>query len=147
MEDYSIADVPGAYSVGILVQCVNISLIGDTTVYFTDTDGVIPSGNYVSPAKRILELPDNVTDIPAKTFQGTAAQAVSLPEQCVSIGEYAFADSPELTEVRLSGTLPVSGIDEHAFDGCTGLTVIVARTAEQITWAKENGYIPVNAAE
>lgn len=145
--DDIIAKVPGAYSARIAVQCANINLIKDMMVYFTDTDGVIPWGNYVSPAKKILELPEAVTDIPAETFRGTAAQAVILPENCVSIGAYAFADSPELTEVRLPETLPVSGIDEHAFDGCTGLTVIVARTAEQITWAKENGYIPVDAAE
>ncbi|MCR4875662.1 MAG: leucine-rich repeat domain-containing protein, partial [Clostridiales bacterium] len=137
------AKVPGIYNVEIMVRCVNIYWYKDMTVCFTDANGVLPLGSYVSPAKKILELPDSVTSVPEEAFRGIAAQAVILPENCASIGAYAFADSNDLAEVRLPGSLPVSEIDEHAFDGCTGLTVIVARTAEQVTWAKEHGYIPV----
>ena len=140
------AMTPGAYSVGIAVRCANLLWVKDTTVYFTDSNGTIPPDGYISPAERFLELPDNLTAVPDEAFRGTAAQAVILPENCVSVGAYAFADSPDLMEVRLPETLAVSAIDEHAFDGCTGLAVIVARTQEQIDWALGK-YIVVNAAE
>ena len=63
-----------------------------------------------------LELPENLTEIGAEAFAGTAAQVVVLPSGCKSVGSRAFADSKALQYVIVPANAAVD-IAEDAFEG------------------------------
>jgi len=68
-----------------------------------------------------LILPNGIEIIEDYAFEGTASEIVVIQNQCRSIGAYAFANMPYLTEVYIPRS--VTQIDDTAFEGCGKLTV------------------------
>ena len=144
MQYNEIPTMSGTYNKSfIVVRCANIQWAKPITVIVTQEDGIIPIASYKSPGGDTLRIPNKLTNIPDEAFRGTDAQVVILPH-CTSIGAYAFADAPRLRELQLSKELKVTAIDEYAFDECPELTIVVARTADQIQWALAKDFIVVD---
>ncbi len=76
-------------------------------------------------------LPTTLTSIGKGAFQGSAINALSIPEgsQLSSISDWAFAECTKLTEINLPGCIKTVG--QSAFLGCTGVTKITL--AEGVT--------------
>ena len=68
-----------------------------------------------------VTLPDTVTSIGKKAFQGCGLQEIILPDSIVSIGELAFGEC-SLQSVILPGNL--ASIDKSAFTSCAHLKEI-----------------------
>ena len=106
-------------------------------------------GKRVTCSIRVVVVPENVLQLPAilseveeEAFRGTAAEYVVIPENTLSIGDYAFADSSSLILVEfLYGNTEIA---EHAFDQCGLLGVIAPADGTVEAWANENG-IPFRA--
>ena len=60
-------------------------------------------------------LPTDITAIEANAFEGAAMTAVSIPDGCGTIGDYAFQDCASLTQIRIPAGCAL-GTD--VFDGC-----------------------------
>ena len=71
-------------------------------------------------------LPAAIQAIEANAFEGIAATVVDIPDGCTSIGNYAFANCPNLTQIRIPVSVITIGTD--IFNGCTN-TVYVFGTA------------------
>ena len=56
-----------------------------------------------------------MTEIEAEAFSGIAAEAVIIPEGCLTIGSKAFADCPNLKYAQIPANTSYA---EDAFDGC-----------------------------
>ena len=103
-------------------------------------EGFVGGGTVMNIPSKIDGLP--VTAIAAQTCRGDMALTeVRIPKSVTSIGEYAFAECPNLTKVVINGckfigrsafrdckallTLKLPGnldtIDDFAFEGCTML--------------------------
>ncbi len=67
-----------------------------------------------------FEIPTDVTAIEANAFEGIAATVVRIPENCESVGDYAFRDCTGLTMIRIPAECAL-GTD--VFDGCTKVYV------------------------
>ncbi|MDE6272571.1 MAG: leucine-rich repeat domain-containing protein [Muribaculaceae bacterium] len=74
------------------------------------------AGEYISD----LVIPDDVTAIGNRTFEGGDFNSVEIPASVKSIGIYAFHGCKNLTSLRLPNS--VISIGGGAFQGCTGLT-------------------------
>ncbi len=69
---------------------------------------------------------------------------IRLPETLTAIGDYAFADCLNLAELTVPAS--VTAIGENAFDRCESLTVIVQAGSFAEQYCRENG-IPCRTAE
>ena len=70
-------------------------------------------------------LPAFLTTVEAEAFEGIAASVVDVPADCTSIGDHAFRNCPNLTQIRIPEHCAL-GTD--MFDGCG--TVYVFGAAE-----------------
>ncbi len=61
-----------------------------------------------------MDFPDNLMEIEREAFRGAGVTAAIFPESIQVIGEYAFADNPELQMVELHG----QQVGEGAFSNC-----------------------------
>ena len=62
-----------------------------------------------------LILPSDLYAIEANAFEGITAAVVDIPDGCTSIGDYAFRNCGQLTQIRI----PASCIlGQDVFDGC-----------------------------
>ena len=66
-------------------------------------------------------LPQFLTLIEENAFYGIAATSVEVSEKVAAIEARAFADCKSLREITIPASVKV--IDDHAFDGCEGVTV------------------------
>ncbi len=71
-------------------------------------------------------LPAAIHAIEDNAFEGIAATVVGIPSGCASIGDYAFANCPNLTQIRIPASVTAIGAD--IFSGCAH-TVYVFGTA------------------
>ena len=60
-------------------------------------------------------LPAALTTVEAEAFEGIAASVVDIPANCTSIGDHAFRNCPNLTQIRIPENCAL-GVD--VFDGC-----------------------------
>ena len=60
-------------------------------------------------------LPAALNAIEEEAFEGIAAAVVDVPAGCTSVGDYAFRNCPNLTQIRVPAGCPIG---EGAFDGC-----------------------------
>jgi hypothetical protein len=117
------------------------TLAGGTGDWTTAEDGkmLIYQGTtlaYYHAASGNLTLPDTITAIGERAFQGcTALTSVSLPV-AAAIGMAAFIGCTGLTSVSLPAA---TAIGEYAFGGCTGLTSVNLPAATAIGMAAFNG--------
>lgn len=114
------------------------------TVPFTITGGGIGGGEdepgvtWPLPEDTMLILPKSTTKVKAQAFRGISAESIRIPEGCVAIEPYAFADCQALTSVVILGN--DTGIAALAFDGCDDLTIIAPEGSKAQTFANEKGY-------
>ena len=80
-----------------------------------------------------LDLPDDLTEIGERAFEGTDAANVLVPEGCLSIGNYAFADSG-VTCVTIPNAQ--TQIGEGVFDGCSPLMIIAPDNSPAADYAE-----------
>lgn len=66
-----------------------------------------------------LRLPGFMRNVGSGAFEGSAAEVVIIPMSCQVIASRAFADCPNLVEVRFEGDIPEIAPD--AFEGCSGI--------------------------
>ncbi len=62
-----------------------------------------------------FELPNDLNAIQAEAFAGIAATVVEIPAGCASIGDRAFSNCPNLTQIRIPARCTLG---EDVFDGC-----------------------------
>lgn len=81
-------------------------------------------------------LPSSLEIIEEDAFMGTAVKTIFFQEGLLSIGDYAFADSRDLTEVYIPTTVEYLG--KNAFSSNKRMTIhgIIGSIAER--WAKEH---------
>ena len=81
-------------------------------------------------------LPTDITAIEANAFEGAAMTAVSIPDGCGTIGDYAFQDCASLTQIRIPAGCAL-GTD--VFDGC-GLVYVFGQAGSPAeAYCAENG--------
>ena len=62
-------------------------------------------------------LPNDLLTIEANAFEGIAASIVDVPDGCTAIGDHAFRNCPNLTQIRIPASVTDIGTD--IFSGCT----------------------------
>ena len=85
-----------------------------------------------------LDLPDDLTIIEERAFEGTDAARVLIPESCLSIGDYAFLNS-SVQCVTIPN--PDTEIGTDAFGGCSPLMIIAPDNSEAAGYAEANGIL------
>lgn len=69
-----------------------------------------------------LVIPDSVKSIGKNAFYGCAASSITLPKNLRTLGEGAFTDCRNISEIKLPDSL--TEIPESAFRRCDGLTKV-----------------------
>lgn len=87
-------------------------------------------------------LPEFVTLIDESAFEGISAESVEVTGNVAAIEARAFADCKHLQEIYIPVT--VVKIDDHAFDGCEGVTVYGTKGSEAERIANLCGFIFVD---
>lgn len=108
---------------------VRYSIGGDSLAYDRDVTLITTHGPD-------LILPPSLTAIESEAFTGGAFTYVLVPEGVEAIGSGAFAGCPNLRYVEICGTQTL--INDTAFDGVTGLTIIAPTGSKAETWAAEH---------
>ena len=109
------------------VPTINIS---SDNPYITVIDGVV----FNQAKDTLLEylftntggsytIPDGVTSIGDKAFQGSGLTSITIPDSVTSIGNGAFQDCSSLTGITIPGS--VTTIGNGAFEYCGSLTSII----------------------
>ena len=96
---------------------------------------------------KYVHVPDGVTTIGNEAFNGSSLQSIDMPDQMLSIDEWAFYSCTSLTRVGMPATLDTMG--EGCFEACSrlpsidipnGITIIpeeafyFCEALSQITW-------------
>ena len=68
-----------------------------------------------------VTLPADITEVQAEAFQETAAVSVDVPDTCISIGDYAFRNCPNLTRIRIHENCELG---EDVFAGCPSVIYV-----------------------
>ena len=88
--------------------------------------------------KADIVLPQALTLIEESAFEGNAAEIVEVTGNVVAIEAKAFANCKKLKEIAIPAT--VLKIDDHAFDGCEGVTVYGRKGSEAERIAELYGF-------
>lgn len=86
-----------------------------------------------------LTLPANIKSIKMEAFTGSAAEAIIVPDGCLTIGERAFAQCENLKCIVLPDSL--TEIAEDAFEGCLDLAIFAPQNSIAHVYAREHGYM------
>ena len=116
---------PGGYDFNLKLSFANVSWSNRWTLYVAREDGTVPAGSYRSQGGNTLTLPGRLTQVGSEAFRGSAAEIVMIPEGCTEIGDYAFADMPNLKEITIPSSVSVIG--ENVFGG-SGSFVVYANS-------------------
>ena len=110
--DYSLTLLPGAAATGLN----EFTFTGPTDRY--GSISLLLPDRPAMPAfgKPDFTLPASTAAIGASAFEGVAAAVVDIPDGCASIGDYAFKDCPNLTQIRIPENVTSIGAD--IFNGC-----------------------------
>ena len=88
-------------------------------------------------AVRNVVLPEGVTDIGTGAFEDCSAlQTVFLPASLMTIGNRAFSYCNNLQEIYSDAATPPLTLNDDAFEGCSGVQVMLADNAA--TWNYAN---------
>lgn len=85
-----------------------------------------------------LTLPKNTTTIEAYAFEGTAAEIIEIPAGVTTIGECAFANSPNLKVLDFAGS-PTS-IAYNILLGTDDVVIRCVKNSNIDLWARSMGY-------
>ena len=133
--DYTLTLLPGADAAGGFA----FSFDGPTDRY-----GVI---SFVLPfGVPDFILPAGIGVVEANAFEGIAASIAEVPDGCASIGDHAFKDCPNLTQIRIPADCQL-GAD--VFDGCALVYVFgaVGSSAESYCRDHDNCIFVMNAKD
>ena len=126
--DYTLTLLPGHDAVGGFA----FSFAGPTDRYGAIAFA-LPAPAFGAPD---FTLPEDVEAIGDGAFEGVAATVVEIPGGCVSIGDYAFADCPNLTQIRIPASVTAIGAD--IFDGCAHTVFVFgAEGSAAQTWCRD----------
>ncbi len=115
----------------------------DEGIFYSVSDGVVTVEGF-NAVGTVMDIPAQIHEMPVRHIANQACRGdrilteVRIPESILTIGEFAFADCPNLIKVTLRGgesigfsafrgcgallslTLPdtLITIDDYAFDGC-----------------------------
>ena len=120
---------PGGYDFNLKLSFANVSWSNPWTLYVAREDGTVPAGSYRSQGGNTLTLPGRLTQVGSEAFRGSAAEIVMISEGCTEIGDYAFADMPNLKEITIPSSVSVIG--ENVFGG-SGSFVVYANSDEAV---------------
>lgn len=84
-------------------------------------------------------LPASLTVIEENAFMSTAADAVTIQDAVISIGDYAFANIPTLQSVEIPQS--VSFIADNAFRGSESATIYGVAGSYAELWTAEHGML------
>lgn len=68
---------------------------------------------------RAVTISQGVTEIGKSAFGSSGLESIEIPDPVTAIGEWAFSDCKDLSDVKISGS--VKEIGSYAFHGCSGL--------------------------
>ena len=80
-------------------------------------------------------LPADLTVIEESAFEGIDARTVYIPDNCISIGAYAFRNS-SVEQIRIPANCEIG---DEVFAGCKNVTVLGIPGSYAETYAQENG--------
>ena len=80
-------------------------------------------------------FPSNLTTVEDYAFESAAMSVVYIPDQCTSIGEYAFKDCKKLRQIRVPDNCSIS---LHAFDGCETVYIFSTAGSRAETFCENN---------
>ena len=89
---------------------------GTATITCEAMDGTVIKRKITVLDKQIYTLPKALTVVEEEAFRGCPAQVIVIPDGCIEIGAYAFADCAKLESITIPAS--VTKIAETAFDGC-----------------------------
>ena len=104
---------------GVNVEVIKVD--GVSVVVFTPEETMRKARGMAMNEQAGFVLPEFLTLIGESAFEGIAAEKVEVTGHVAAIEARAFADCKSLREIILPAT--VVKIDDHAFDGCEGVTV------------------------
>ena len=82
-------------------------------------------------------LPAAITTVEAEAFEGISASGVRIPEQCAIIGDYAFRNCPNLTQIEIPKDCQLG---KDVFDGC-GLVYVYSESGSYAeTYCSASGH-------
>ena len=84
----------------------------------------------------LLTLPAQLNEVEAEAFQGISANYVVVPENCISIGDYAFSGS-RVWEITIPRS--VTTIGTHFLDGNPGVLILTPDDSTAADWADNHG--------
>ena len=98
-----------------------------TSLYDLDISGITNTtlSEAVFSGKKTLlqiDLPTQLTAIPANAFQSCPISSITIPNSVTSIGDDAFSDCSKLTQVNIPNS--VTSIGNSAFRRCSALTQV-----------------------
>ena len=93
-------------------------------------------GAFERSGLREIGLPASLRAIPDGCLMRTKLEFVRIPESVGTIGEYAFFDCGELTEMTIPDS--VTAIGEEAFEDCGLLTLTVGKDSEAQRYCERN---------
>ena len=102
-------------------------------------DGVTKIGKnafFANFALTELELPESLQLIEINAFNASGLKEITIPENVLNVGEYAFADCVDLEQVQFMGDSTV--VAANAFKGCEKVGIIAPKGSPAIDVAKEN---------
>lgn len=114
---------------------------GTVTITATTSNGLSASCVVTVRDPVVSALPAGLTEIGDSAFMGTAAECYSLPDGVKRIGSRAFADCPNLREIRIPAS--VTSIADDAFAGCQDLIIMCPYESTAWQYGSDHG-IPVN---
>ena len=135
-------DDPGIYTVRMVYNSANVNVYSAPIfLIITRSDGSFPKEKYATKQMSSLQLPSHIHAIADQAFVATATEQIIIPSGCSTIGVEAFANSPNLKEIRIPAS--VTQIDKTALDGC-GPVFILTDSAQVLEQASKNDFwIPV----
>lgn len=100
---------------------------GAWTLTLPDGDVVISAVHIPAFGTPDFTLPTSLTEVKEEAFEGIAASVVDVPEDCSSIGDYAFRNCLSLTQIRIPADCRMG---RDVFDGCTLVYVYSAEGSQ-----------------
>lgn len=81
-------------------------------------------------------IPTDTTTIEANAFEGIAASIVEISANCTSIGDYAFKDCGQLTQIRIPAGC---AIGQDVFDSCEKVYIFGTAGSDAEHYCDEHG--------
>ena len=91
------------------------------------------------PISGVLNMPARLDTVLSEAFANSSAYSAFIPNGCRSIGSKAFANSRNLSSVRIPAS--VTSIASDAFNGCgAGLIIVAPANSKAAALAQSKGY-------